>query len=297
MDEFAEIVKKICEELEIKLTFLSDVWTKVLEKDNKKRYITGFYFDLNRHALGRIIDEKDLFYDVLVHLNIPTIEHYVIFHEYNKQDVLDFFYKNNNEIVVKGCVGHSGKNVFKVNDEKNLFNVIDNEFVRQYSIALCPYYQIKNEYRVIVLNNEIRLIFGKIKPKSVGDGKKSVRELAKEFDSYYLTHEDEIENPNYIPKENEEVELNFKFNLISGGKTFTEIDPDLKIKISDLALRVSNEVGIGFASIDIIHTIDNQLLVMEANSGVKLYNFIHQNENGYEIAYKIYKDAIKLMFQ
>ena len=146
MDEFAEIVKKICEELEIKLTFLSDVWTKVLEKDNKKRYITGFYFDLNRHALGRIIDEKDLFYDVLVHLNIPTIEHYVIFYEYNKQDVLDYFHKNNNEIVVKGCVGHSGKNVFKVNDEKNLFNVIDNEFVRQYSIALCPYYQIKNAF-------------------------------------------------------------------------------------------------------------------------------------------------------
>lgn len=296
MKEFNEIITKIGEELGIKVTLLSDGWTTILEKDNKIKYLSGFQFDLIGHALGKIIDEKDLFYDLLRHLNIPIIDHYVIFHGYNKEDVLNYFHQNNNEIVVKGCLGHSGNNVFKVNNETDLFNVIDNEFVRQYSIALCPYYKIKNEYRVIVLDNEVKLIFGKIKPKILGDGIKTVLELAKEYNNYYVTHENIVENPNYIPKENEEVEINYKFNLVSGGKTFLDIDPDLKEKISELAVRVTKEANIGFASVDIIDTMDNKLLVMEANSGVKMRNFIVQNKEGYDLAYNIYKDALKKMF-
>lgn len=296
MKEFNEIIKKIGEELGIKVTLLSDGWTTILEKDNKTKYLSGYQFDLIGHALGKIIDEKDLFYDLLKYLNIPIIEHHVIFREYDKEDVLDYFQKHNNEIIVKGCIGHSGNSVYKVNNESDLFNIIDKEFVKQYSIALCPYYQIRNEYRVIVLDNEVKLIFGKIKPKILGDGKRSVSELAKEYCSYYINHENVIENLNYIPKENEEVEINYKFNLSSGGKTFLDIDPDLKTKVMDLAVRVTKEVGIRFASVDIINTMDNKILVMEANSGVKMRNFILQNQEGYDLAYNIYKDALKKMF-
>ena len=34
MNEFSEIIKKIGEELGIKVTILSDGWTTILEKDN-----------------------------------------------------------------------------------------------------------------------------------------------------------------------------------------------------------------------------------------------------------------------
>ena len=74
-----------------------------------------------------------------------------------------------------------------------------------------------------------------------------------------------------------------------------EIEPRLKNKICDLALRVTRELNITFASIDIIDT-NNELMVLEANSGVTLNKFIQQNSNGYDIAYNIYKDAIKMMF-
>ena len=296
MQEFSKMIKKIGEELDIKVTLLSDGWVKVLEKDNQIHYIAGYQFDNNNHALGNILDDKGLFYDLLKHKNIPVIEQYVIFHNYNKNEVLNYFINNGKEIVVKGNIGNSGREVFKVTDEDSLFKIIDKLFINQYSISLCPYYHIKNEYRVIVLDNEVKNIFGKIKPSIIGNGKSTVKELAIKFNDYYIKHSNEIINPNYIPEKNEEIELNFKFNLASGGMTFTDIDLNLKNDIINLAIRVTKETGINFSSVDIINTIDNKLLVMEANSGVKMDNFIKQNKNGYDLAYNIYKDAIINMF-
>ena len=36
---------------------------------------------------------------------------------------------------------------------------------------------------------------------------------------------------------------------------------------------------------------------MEANSGVMMDNIIKQHENGYNIAYNIYKEAVEKMFK
>ena len=296
MKEFTDLIKKIGEELDIKVTLLSDNWTKVLEKDNKIHYITGYQFDLNSHAIGNIMDDKGLLYDLLKYKKIPVIEQYVIFNNYDKQDILNYFNNHHKEIVVKGNVSNAGKEVFKVSDEKELFEVIDRLLLKQFSISLCPYYHIKNEYRIVVLNNEVRLVFGKIKPYIIGDGKKSVIELAREYNDYYKSHEDKIDNPNYIPKSGEKIELSFKFNLSSGGKTFTDIPSDLLERLSNLALMTTKKLNISFASVDIID-VNNELMILEINSGVTLNNYILQNKNGYDKAYIIYKDAIKLMFK
>lgn len=295
MNEFNNMIKKIGEELEIQVTLLSDNWTKILEKDNKIHYITGYQFDLNNHGIGNIMDDKGLFYDLLKLKNIPIIEQHVIMNDYDKKEVLNYFNSHNQEVVVKGNISNAGREVFKINNESDLFKTIDKLLLRQFSVSVCPYYHITNEFRVIILNNEVRNIFGKIKPFVIGDGKKTVLELAREYNVYYKNHEEKIENPNYIPNKDEKVELSFKYNLSSGATTFTDIDDNLKNKIIDLALKVTRELNITFASIDII-LVDNELLVMEANSGVTMNNYILQNKNGYEIAYNIYKDAIKEMF-
>lgn len=297
MKEFNKMIKKIGEELGIKTTILSDDWTIVLEKNGKTRYITGYQFDLNHHAIGNIMDDKGLFWDLLRYKDIPVIEQYVIFHNYDKNTVLSYFKNHNNEIIVKGNISNAGKEVFKINDEKKLFETIDKLLLKQFSLSLCPYYHIINEYRVIILDNVVRNIFGKEKPKIIGDGNKTVIELAREYNPYYLEHEEKIINPFYIPKDKEVVELNFKFNLSEGAKSFTDIPLDLKEKIISLALQVTKELDISFASVDIVYTEDNELLVLEANSGVTMNKFITQNENGYSLAYSIYLDAVKLMFK
>ena len=67
MQEFNNLIKEICDELNINITLLSDNWLTVLEKDNNINYIQGYKFGLNNHALGNIIDDKGLFYDLLTY--------------------------------------------------------------------------------------------------------------------------------------------------------------------------------------------------------------------------------------
>lgn len=296
MKEFHKIIKKIGEELNIKVTLLSDNWTTVLEKDNMIHYITGYQFDLNNHGIGNIMDDKGLFYDLLKYKDIPIIEQKVIMHNYDQKEIINYFNKHNKEVIVKANISNAGKEVFKIVDEKELFKVIDQLLLKHFSISICPYYQIINEYRVVLLNNEVRLIFGKEKPIVYGNGKDTVKELAIKFNNFYKENFKEIINPNYIPKINEKVELSFKFNLSHGARSFLDIPNELKNSILALAKKTAKSLNITFASIDIIHTKDNQLMVLEANSGVTLNKFIVQNSDNYNLVYSIYRDAIKMMF-
>ena len=298
MQEFNNLIKEICDELNINITLLSDNWLTVLEKDNNINYIQGYKFGLNNHALGNIIDDKGLFYDLLTYKHLPIIEHFVIFKDYDEKIVLKYFNNHNREIVIKGNIGTCGSEVFKVNNEVDLFNKINELFLSQFSISLCPYYDIKNEYRVIVLNNESRFVYGKKRPIIIGDGKSSLKELACKFNPVYYQEKGHCNDLiDYIPKEKEEIMLNFQFNLSRGAVLFTDIPSDLKEKLVSLSLDVSKSCGLVFGSVDIILTSDNRLLIMEANSGVMMNNLMKLIPNGKEIARNIYCDAIKLMME
>lgn len=303
MPMFKEIIKEICNELNIKYTILSKDWIIKLEKDNEVRYLTGNKFDLNGHAIGNILDDKYAFYEILKNINIRVCEHRIFYNYDNKQDyakgcntkeeIINCFNKYNNDVVIKPNKGAMGLGVYHITDKDELITKINELFIKNYSISICPYYHIKNEYRVIVLDNEIKLIYKKINPIVIGDGKSTLKELLIKFNNKYYSDE---KIPNIIPKKNEIYTYDFHFNLSKGSIASIEIDSITKEKISSLALEVSKKVGITFASIDIIETTDNELLVLEANSGVTINKAINFIPNCYEIAKEIYKEAIIKMF-
>ena len=294
MNNFYKILNEIGEELGINITYLSSGWVTVLEKDNQIHYIHGYKFDLNNHGIGNLMDDKGLFNDLLVYKNFPTTTQLSIFMTYDREKVLEYFKQNNNTLIVKGNLGTCGMNVYLVHDEEDLFDKMDLLLSKQDSISLEPYYDIESEYRVIILNGEVKVVYGKRKPIIVGDGIHTIKELAVNFNKFFVNNE--VKNPDYIPKINEKVELDFRFNLSMGARLFYDVAEELKNRIVELAISVSKAFNISFASIDIIHTTDDKLLVLEANSGVMMDNFIKQYPNGYNYAYGIYKEAIKLMF-
>lgn len=296
MDEFRNIIKEIGEELGIKVTLLSDGWLIILEKDNQIHYINGYKFDLNNHGIGNVLDDKGLFYDIMSYKDLPTIERKSIYETYNKEEILDYFKRNNNTLIVKGNIGTCGNSVYLVKDKDDLFNKMDKLLLKQDSISIEPFYDIINEYRVILLNGEVKIIYGKERPTVIGDGVSTVKELAIKFNDYFKDNYKVIKNPDYIPKVNEIIEIDFRFNLSCGARLFTEIDNELKNRIMEIATLVTKKLDISFASVDIIYTKDNKLLVLEANSGVMMDNYIKQCNNGYINAYNVYKEAIKVMF-
>lgn len=297
MNNIQTIIKDICKKKEIEYRLVSKDWIMVLTKKNKTRYIVGYKFDLNDHASGQICDDKYALYDVLKKHHIPVAEHFIIFNNYNKEKIKEYSKKYNYNIVVKNNTGTCGNDMNHVLNEKELFSSIDHLLNKYYSISINPYYEIKNEYRTIILNGQVELFYGKKKPIVTGDGKKTIYELLLEFNEYYFKDFNESKELKRILKENEIYEFNWQFNLSKGSIPFFLENEIKKQQIIQLAVKVAQKLNLKFVSIDIIELETGEFLVLEANSGVMMESFIKLAENGREIATNIYEKAVEEMFK
>lgn len=303
---YHNIIKEICAELKIKFSLLSNDWIMVLQKENKIRYIVGYKFDLNTQGTSNIVDDKFALYEILKNNDIPIIEHNILYKQTNNNDyakglndynvVTKIFKQNNNHIVIKSNTGTCGNEVHNITKEEEILPTLEKLFQKHHSISICPYYEIENEYRVILLKDEVLLIYKKIKPTVKGDGTSSIKQLLLNFNYNYFKDKLNEEYYNNILKENELYEYNWQFNLSKGAK-IGRVDKDIEKDIILLATKVAKQINLGFGSIDIIKTTDNKLLVMEANSGVMMKNYIENEKEGYKIAKEIYKKAVEEMFK
>ncbi len=300
MNNFHNIIKEICDKNGIKINILSDGWLIILEKNNKKKFITGYKFDNNNHALGEILDDKYGTYEILKQQNIPVCEYNIVYSPLNTNDyaighnsleyVTNLFNKYNHDIVFKINSGTCGNNVDRITDIETLTNKFLS--LKQNSMySICPFYDITNEYRIIILNGNIELIYKKELPVVYGNGKESIKELLIKFNpSYFKNIEDK--KLDRILNKNEKYIYNWKFNLSQGARASFEINEKDKENIEKIVNQVFN---IGFCSIDIIKTQDNKYMILEINSGVMMKNLM--DEYGIEIAQKIYEKAILSMFE
>lgn len=291
------MLNDICNELGIKMTILSKDWVVKLEKDNIIKFITGYKFDLNSHGLGLVMDDKYAMYEVLCSKNIKSIEYNILFRRDNYEDnykyVLDFFHKHGNKIVIKPNEGTCGSDVTHILKEEDIDNNLKRLIKKNFSISVCPYYEVKNEYRFIMLDNECQLCYGKEKPSIIGDGLHSIKELLLKFNYNYFK---DIELEDRILNKDEIYEYDWRFNLSLGARSF-ELSEDIKNKLLPMVINISKSIGLGYGSIDIIETIDNDYYVMEINSGVMCKNYMVIGEDGYNKVKTMYKNAVKKMFE
>ena len=303
---FKNIIKEICEELNVNYKALSKDWVIMLEKNGVKKFISGFKFDLNNHALGIVLDDKYATYELLKEHNIPVISHNIVYGPNNKNDYAigcnnmeyleSLFYKYNKDVVLKINDGSCGTEVIHLkalDDLKSKFECLTKKY---YSLSICPFYNIENEYRAIVLNGKVELMYKKCKPIIVGDGKSTIKELLQKFNYTYFKDYDKA-NSDKILKDEEQFEYDWRFNLSNGAKVSFDIIKSDKENIQQLAEEISSKIGVRFGCIDIIKTTDNKFFTMEINSGVMTNHFIKQVDNGYEIAKNIYRKAIKALME
>lgn len=303
---FIDLIKEICKELQINYKIFSKGWAIMLENEGKTKFISGFKFDLNGHALGDILDDKFATYDLLKSCEIPTIEHSIVYGNDNENEyakdckganyIKKVFHKYEKNVVLKTNEGACGTNIIHIKDENELVSEVNRLTKSHTSLSICPYYDIENEYRAIVLNNNVELLYKKIKPVVVGDSRKTIKELLDEFNYAYFKNINK-EEFNKVLNSGEIYEYDWKFNLSRGAKLSFDILETDKKSIQGIAEKISSKIGINFGSIDIVKTIDNRYYIMEINSGVMTNNFIKQIDNGYEIAKSIYTKAIKCLMQ
>ncbi len=297
MNNSQKLLKEICESKNIKVNFVSKDWVMVLQKDNKVKYIIGYKFPLNNHVVGQICDDKYALYDVLKKLNIPVAEYHILFKDYNKEDVLSYAKQYNYNIVVKSNTGTCGNDMYHTTTKEDLFTYIDKLLSKHHSISISPYYNIKNEYRTILLNKQVKLFYGKEKPCIIGDGIKTIYELLCEFNPYYFNKIKPQEELNNVLVKNEKYEYNWQFNLSKGARPFYSSNNSLNDSIKSLAKKVADKLDLNFVSVDIIELVTGELLVLEVNSGVMMENFVELMPDGKEIAKEIYSEVIDEIFK
>ena len=303
--KFTKMIKEICKEENINIESYSDNWIFRLSKDHISKHILGYRFELNSSSVDDICNDKSAASDIMISNHIPCVEHTFfisppnlkyINNTGNLSEMLNYL-KQHKQIVCKPNEGTGGNCVTLVSNEKELEEAANEIFKENISLALSPFYEINNEYRVIILNNKVKLIYLKEIPFLIGNGKDSILKLIADSNKKYSINEiDKHINYYDIPKHNEIIKLNWKHNLGLGSKSQLLEDKEIKTILSNLAIKVSKTLNLKFASIDIIETNDTYK-VLEINSGVMMDHFANINKENYKIAKSIYKEAIEAMFE
>lgn len=303
-NEFCSLIKEICKENNIECDVLSSGWILSLSKNGVRCFISGYKFDNNRYALGQIFDDKFGTYELLKSCNIPICEHNILYSISNHNSyavgcnsfsyVEDLFNKYNKDIVIKINSGTCGINVNRFSNLEVLRDFFENLNSKS-SFSICPFYNIVNEFRIIVLDGVVQTIYKKELPIVYGDGSSSIKKLLEEFNYEYFKNIDDKRLDRVLAL-GEEYVYSWKFNLSNGSRPNFSIDEVDNDNILEIVYRILDQFDLGFCSIDIIKTIEGKYLVMEINSGVMMKNLIKWNDFGYNIAREIYEKAILSLF-
>jgi len=293
-----KMIENYCKTNSVTLTKLSADWILKLTKNNKTRYIVGYQFDLNSSATSAVCLDKSATSEILELYDIPHVHHELFMTPNdlpgNWEKMIEFL-NTHKKIVCKINDGTGGKDVYLADDVKKLEKAVHKIFSKERYIALAPYYEIKNEYRAIILNGNVKLLYSKERPFVIGDGKSTLLQLiANKFTNLTKTDLSGI-SINKILEKNEKYFISWKHNLGLGASPKIVTDEKIARRISEIALKACDAVNGKFVSVDIIET-DDGLFVLEINSGIMTENFSSESSENYKIAEKIYGEAINLMF-
>ncbi len=303
--QYVKILREICEEEGIRLFSYSSDWAFMLEKEGKRAFILGYQFGLNASSVQQICTDKNIASEILRQEGIPSVYHscYMstrlqscIGADGNWSSLLGELQKYGT-IVCKDNYGTGGNQVYLVKTPGELEDAAGKIFAVSDAMAVCPYEEIREEYRMVILDGEIRLAFTKLRPALTGDGEKTVRELF--ADAVLRGEADGMTVPdakrmNLRPQKGEQVLLGWKHNLGQGARAL-ELDlGQMDKNAAVLADRVYRALNIRFASVDVIHCADGWK-VLEVNSGVMMEHFASTGPDYYRKAKSIYRDAVLRM--
>lgn len=303
-----KIIQEICAEQGIHCERFSYDWIFRLTKQGHIAHIYGYQFGNNSAATQLICTDKSATSDLLISQNIPTVKHHFFISpadmdyigvQGNWQRLLELL-EEHKKIVCKPNGGTGGIDVFLVTNQRELEQAVTRIFQHSKTMAVSPWVQIDAEYRVILLNQRVQLIFAKQIPLLVGDGRSSIRQLIL---AYEHTHPEQqsIEDLspeflNRILNNGEKQPLQWKHNLGQGALPVVVNDPALVSKLSGLAIQAVASVNARFASVDIVQ-VGGNFMVLEINSGIMMDYFAKQNVDNYKKAKEIYGAAIRSLME
>lgn len=290
-----KILMEICDEEGIDYQSFCDGYFLKITKNNKSTFVFDNIFDNNSAAVYKILKDKSALSELLLNQNIPCAKHYYFSTLDSSNDniikSLLKLLKKYKRLVIKPNEGTSGNDVFLVDNEQDLIKLSSRIFEQSNTLTASPFLEIKHEYRVVMLNGKIKLIFDKIRPFITGNGRESIEILTqKKYKNQVKI--DESLDLNYIPKSGEEIILSWRHNLNFGATPEVVTDEKIISKLTELTDKTHRLIGFNFASVDIIELADENYQILEINGSVCMGKFAGFSKENYNTAKAIYKQAI-----
>jgi len=208
-------------------------------------------------------------------------------------------------VVLKPQFGSKGKNIIlNIRNDKELVQAYSNLNKKQKDIIIERYF-LGNDYRVCVVNYEVKAVSLRIKPFVVGNGKDNLKDLIIKLNKDDLRGEDHekpltkirfdeelircLEKNNmtldYIPKIDEKIILRENANLSTGGIAIDCTDKICQENIN-YCINSAKILGLDLCGIDIcaedisVPINKNNGIVMEVNAapGLRMHHFPSEGE-------------------
>ncbi|MBI3633059.1 MAG: cyanophycin synthetase [Candidatus Vogelbacteria bacterium] len=171
-------------------------------------------------------------------------------------------------LIVKPNNKSQGEDVYKVYDARQLFNVLKRLF-KKHNIILLEEFIQGNDYRLVVLDNELVMAYQRLPIRLEGNGTNTIEELlslrleelrANGRHVSLLINDERIKERlkyfykvtnDYVPKQYEEITLLDNANLSTGG-TAVDVTSAINSGYVSTVIKLIKELGLRFAGVDLI---------------------------------------------
>lgn len=304
-------LRAICGARALTLVEHCDGWVLTLERGARRTHVFGYDFALNTATAQLIAKDKAATSALLLSAGVPAIPHELHHHPGMAAYVSaagswralgDSFERYGRDVVCKRNEGTGGADVLRVRSERELSAAVQQLFARTRSLCISPFVPITREVRVLVLRGRPLLVYEKLRPAVVGDGERTVLDLALARVQQAPSPADEAAlvlaalaaevDPRAVPAIGEEIVLNFRHNLGQGStpRDLRAHDPSTAAGVA-LAARAADAIGISLASVDLVEDLGGNLAVLEINSGIMMESYARVAQDGRRVAVRVY-DAI-----
>jgi glutathione synthase/RimK-type ligase-like ATP-grasp enzyme len=306
---FVTAVQKYCAEHGIAVETRSQGWLMVMQKGPRRHLIYGYDVGLNSAVTHRIANDKAATAELLEMNGIACVPHAFFpspaLSEYvptagTWEAMLGHLEQNPDGIVVKPNEGTSGNLVFKVLTRPALERAVSETFSLNLNLAISPYLEIKNEVRVILVDDLPLVVYGKSRPSVTGDGVHSILELAlatmpAERLSVILPRMagdlDSATLDTVLPPGQHHA-LNWRHNLDAGAAPVLLQQGTVWERCVELAIKAAKSIDLRFGSIDVVQ-VDDSWRILEINSGVVMEAL---GKTHPELVYAAYATALEKVF-
>ncbi|MDR2634792.1 MAG: hypothetical protein LBC13_02290, partial [Clostridiales bacterium] len=233
-----KILLKICGERGIDCALFATDWIISMKKNGVTKFVYGYQFPNNDACSAALAGDKAGLYSALTDNGIAAVPHWFFMppqsiHYIGRDDTAErasALAATGNAFVVKPNDGTGGEGVIRTRGLSELLNGINGIFKSGHPAAVSPFIDIEDEYRTVILNGSVKLIFRKERPFVVGDGISSLSALAKNKygGNFNVTAEDAGATPESIPGNGVETLLNWRHNLGLGARAVEILREDEK---------------------------------------------------------------------